>query len=363
MELSISQLLDGLEDSSVPMKEPDVVSAMRIKELTKMKIKLTETKPRRALRRRVITLALAAALILALSAAAYAAWSIHAARQAELKEDLQAAENQAGSYVEFPVPDEDVPGLVLLSTVNDGEEQRVFVNVSPVSEEELLGFTEDVNYAWSIEGTEFGGFAGPQLPADLSVSGDDAIREALLDYAYDRETQTVTLACYLSRTAIERAQAELGTEALPLSVQLRRGQTVLRSFGPVSLTPTAEQRRIFDFGPARYYDEELGREIEIVGLELTPFSAVWKVRYPEAEQFHRPDADWDAYRDWSELEDKVCMLTEICFSDGSRFTTGGALTCPYRDGVVCLNCGWARAINIYDVQQIVLGELVLWEAP
>ena len=363
MEQRISRLLDDYADSSVRMEETDVVSAMRIKELTNMKINETEARPHRSPRKRILSLALAAALLLALSAVAYAAWSIHAFRQQELKEDLQVVENQAGSYVEYPVPDEDAPGLVLLSTVNDGEDQRVFVNISPVAEEEAAGFPDEINYSWSIEGTEIGGFAGPQLPVDLSVSGDEAIRAAILEYAYDRDTQTVTLECYLSKAAIQRAQAELNSDALPLMVHLCEGQTVLRSFGPVSIAPTAEQRRVFDFGSARYYDEELDKEIEIVGLELTPFSAVWKVRYAQAEQFHRPDADWDAYQDWSTLEDKVCMLTEIFFSDGLSFTTGGALTCPYVDGVVELHCDWGRAINIYDVQRIALGDLVLWEAP
>ncbi|MBR5094432.1 MAG: hypothetical protein IK095_05005 [Oscillospiraceae bacterium] len=362
MQLSIRDLLDGLEDSSVPMEERDVVSATKIKELTRMKLEQDKTKTGRTVRKRILTLALAAALVLALGAVAWAAWSIHAARQQELRQDLHIEENGAGSYVEFPVPDEDVPGLVLLSTVNDGEEQRVYVDISPVSEEEVVGFTEDVNYTWSIEGTEIGGFAGPKLPADLSVSGDEAIREALLTYAYDRETRTMTLECYMGMTAIRRAQAELGTEALPLLVHLRRGQTLLRSFGPVSLAPTEEQIRVFDFGPALYRDEELDREVQILGLELTPFSAVWKLSYPEAEQFHRPDADWEAYAPWSALEDKICVEAELVFSDGSVFSTGGALTSPYADGAVRLNCGWGRAIDIDDVVEIRLGDRVLWSA-
>ena len=75
MEIRIHELLDGLEDSSVPMKETDVVSAMRIKELTKVKIGQTETqcKPRHAVRKRILTLALAAALMLSLGIAAYSA--------------------------------------------------------------------------------------------------------------------------------------------------------------------------------------------------------------------------------------------------------------------------------------------------
>ena len=43
MEIRIQELLNGYEDSSVPMEETDVVSAMRIKELTEMKIEQTET--------------------------------------------------------------------------------------------------------------------------------------------------------------------------------------------------------------------------------------------------------------------------------------------------------------------------------
>ena len=44
MEIRIHELLNGYEDSSVPMEETDVVSAMRIKELTEMKIEQTETR-------------------------------------------------------------------------------------------------------------------------------------------------------------------------------------------------------------------------------------------------------------------------------------------------------------------------------
>ena len=106
----------------------------------------------------------------------------------------------------------------------------------------------------------------------------------------------------------------------------------------------------------------IGKTIELVGLELTPFSAVWKVRYEDAASFHTPGADQAAYRPWSILEDRVCIDAKLIFSDGSEFSTGGALTCPFENGVVNLRCGWGGAINIDDVQRIVLGDLVLWEA-
>ena len=97
-------------------------------------------------------------------------------------------------------------------------------------------------------------------------------------------------------------------------------------------------------------------------MELTPFSAVWKVSYEGAEFFHTPEADLAAYEPWSILEDKVCIEAKIVFSDGSEYSTGGALTTPYENGTVNQFCGWGSAINIEDVQRIVLGDLILWEA-
>ncbi|MBQ9663939.1 MAG: hypothetical protein IJV40_12385 [Oscillospiraceae bacterium] len=75
MEIRIHELLNGYEDCSVPMDEMNVVSMMKIKELTKMKIEQSETqyKPRHTVRKRILTLALAAALILSLGIAAYSA--------------------------------------------------------------------------------------------------------------------------------------------------------------------------------------------------------------------------------------------------------------------------------------------------
>ena len=316
--------------------------------------------------KRLITLALVAALLLALGVTAYAVWSIHISRQQDLKDDLKIEESNVNSYMEYDVTEQEKAGsaasLVLLSAVNDGTEQRIYVDVSPVAKEDIARFPADVRFAWSIAGTEIGGFAGPQLPVSLSLSGDEAIRNAVLDYAYDEETQTLTLQCYADVKFIEKAMSHLGTDSVPLQVHMIVGENDSHTFGPVPFKLTDEQTRSFDFGPVQYHDKELDKTIEIVGLELTPFSAVWKVRYEDAASFHMPEADQEAYRPWSILEDKICIDAKIIFSDGSTFSTGGALTCPFENGVVNLHCGWGSAINIDDVQRIVLGDLVLWEA-
>ena len=312
-------------------------------------------------KKRIITLALAAALLLSLGIVAYAAWSIHAARQKEIKTDLRIEENHAGSYLEYPVPTQDAAGLVLLSTVNDGEVQHVYVNISPVTDAEIAAFPESTRFVWTIEGTEVGGFAGPQLPVELNLSGQEAIRKAVREYAYDADTQTLTLQCYVDTAMARKAAEQLGSENLPLLVSVLSGEEQRHTFGPCPLTITREQRRFFDFGGKVYHDEKLDRDIELVGLELTPFSAVWKVRYEDAAAVHQPGADAEKSAPWSELEDRVCIDGRIGFADGSDFSTGGAMTCPYRDGVVELHCAWGAAIDLDAVQRITLGELTLWE--
>ncbi len=312
--------------------------------------------------KRLISVALAAALVLALGAAAYAVWSVHAARQQELREDLQIDDNHVDSYVEYAVPEGQDAGLVVLSAVNDGQEERVYVNISPVSEAEVAAFPNDTRFVWTIEGTQIGGFAAPQLPSELNLSGAEEIRAAVLEHAYDKDTKTLTLQCWLDVERVRQAMAELGTDSVPLSVRMGVGDAAERSFGPIDFTLTPEQRRVFDFGGTVYRDEELGKEIELLSLELTPFSAVWRVRYDGAEAFHQSGADWDAYHDWSIMEDRVCIESELIFADGSSFSTGGAVSTPYEDGAVNLICGWGSSIDIDDVQRIVLGDLVLWEA-
>lgn len=74
MQVRISDLLDGLEDSSVAVSS-DVVSAEKIKELTMSQLKTENPGRFHRSTRRVLTLALAAALLLSLTVAAYAAAS------------------------------------------------------------------------------------------------------------------------------------------------------------------------------------------------------------------------------------------------------------------------------------------------
>ena len=319
--------------------------------------------------RRFWRTALLAAVIAAfMGLTAYAVGlSIHQRRQQELRQDLNIEASGTDSYVEYPVTPQDSdirPGVTILSAISDGQEQMVYVNVSPVSEEEVGQFPGgDLNFAWYIDGTDFSGFAAPALPSDLTLSGDAEISRAVKEYAWDAETRTLTLECWIWMEKLQEIMETRGVDSVELGLAMYRGhEEKLLDFGAAVFTPTEEETRFFDFGPATYHDEELNLDIDMVGLELTPVSAVWKVSYPCAAEYHRPEADQEAYRDWSMLEDKVCMEAVLHFSDGSTFSTGGALTCPYKDGAVHLYTGWGAAVNIRDVQRITLGDVVLWEA-
>ena len=321
--------------------------------------------------RRFWRTALLAAVIAAfMGLTAYAVGlSIHQRRQQELRQDLRIEASGTDSYVEYPVTpqDSDVrPGVTVLSAISDGQEQMVYVNVCPVSEEEVEQFPGgDLGFAWYIKDTDFSGFAAPALPSDLSLSGKDEISRAVKEYAWDAETRTLTLECWIWAEKLQEIMAGKGWDSVELGIAMYRGHDEqLLDFGTAVFTPTEEERRVFDFHHALYHDEELDRDVELLELELTPVSAIWRIHYEGDAALHTPEADQSTedFRAWSMLEDKVGMEAVITFSDGTSFSTGGALTCPYENGAVNLYTGWGAAVNIHDVQRITLGDLVLWEA-
>ena len=219
---TITQALGGLDDRFV--SEAAVYAPGTMQEGPERIVRMKK--------KRFLSIVLAAALILALGITAYAAWSTHAARQEEIKADLKIEENNVSSYAEYPVPEaanstvSDVPEaegseseLVLLSAVNAGEFQRVYVNISPVSEKciaDYPGYPGALNFSWSIDGTDLGGYASPRSPSGITLHGQEAIRDAVLQYAYDRETQTLTLECIVENMFLEKAAAALGTELVVL---------------------------------------------------------------------------------------------------------------------------------------------------
>lgn len=334
-----------------------------------------------ALNKRTLRVILIAAVLAALLAACGIGYSIHQRRQQELRENLKIEENNVTSYKEYESqPQSDASGVTLLSTVNDGELQKVFVDVSPVEKDIIDRYPETVGFAWKLDGMNLNGeeywmTARPNLKDDSSISDEGDIHEAVLNDAYDEKTKTLTLKFSILNTAIAQAQAYENSERVHLTLTLwdRQAQADAnvglsaewlnsqKSFGSVWFVPSDREVRYFEFNHLLYYNEELDRELEILGLELTPFSAIWKMHFEGAEKLHNPNADWDAHKPWAMLEEKIAMEAKLVFPDGSDFSTGGSQTSIFEDGVVKLYCSWDSAINIDNVQRIVFGDLILWE--
>lgn len=144
MEVNIRELLEGLEDSSVPMDDENVVSAKRIKELTRMKIESRNRKSYSGTRRRIITFALAAALILSMGAVVYAVGEIYEYRKIENSRELREQAEQGmediqrfvlGDYELIPVPealyvdnDAGQSGVTKFTYTVDGTNAKVYID-------------------------------------------------------------------------------------------------------------------------------------------------------------------------------------------------------------------------------------------
>ncbi len=362
MKLSIADLSEKCYPDDVMIGKETAEFTARVKARVFAEIKKTEPNKKvvHIHPKRVITLTFAAALILSFSLVAYAISSIHAVRQQELQSEMRMDEHQTDSYVEYEVPDESVSGIVLLSTINDGSFQEVYVNVSPVSEEEMAGFPGRSSFRWSIVGSELRGLADPWIRPGSSASGYEEIQKVIRRDSYDAETQTLTLCCRINMEPLASHLEKGGSDHTELELFLVEDNTITRSFGLVSLAPTEEDCRSFDFDGATWMDEESNKEISLVGLELTPVSAVLHMRYAEAEAVYAGN-DPALQQEWSIAEDSVLKNMTIIFSNGGNLSFDGFLSSSFCDGEVNAYIWWPRAIDIQDVQQIVLGNLLLWE--
>jgi len=162
MEYRIDDLLDNYLDQTVPMETMAYTSVDTIKEMTMKKINNENNTPNRRGHKRIFTVVLAATLVFALSISAVAAYSLYKQRQEALRSMLQVEQNNVGSYVEYE--ETDAEGVKLLSAINDGDFQRVYVNICPVTEEEARSGLLTDTFRFSTDGGNSGGTA--MIPFD-----------------------------------------------------------------------------------------------------------------------------------------------------------------------------------------------------
>ena len=371
--------------------------------------------PRRhtaAFSRRAVTLALAAALLLALGVTAYAvSLSIHARRQEELREEYQVEANHVNAYREYETPEGVEPGVTLLAAYNGGGGVFVYVNISPVSPEEVRSpfyqtETEDgqiyyLTYLAELEeDPSFIQMALPRvgrdweyLPEELEVFTDEISggswsipteegnSRRYLAQAYDAETQTLTLQFNVNLDRLpEGAEsftvhlksydncAPAGEEAL----LARMDETAVhRDYG--SVTVPIPEPDIVEFSipePICFTNPYDNCEMQLLGGSFNAMGFGWVIHFDDMQNVlgKLDHSDETAFRaaferqlSWLNFMDECTADACLVFSDGSELPFSGSSGFHWLDDERIRNSGggWAGTIDVHDVVAVkVAGQTI-----
>lgn len=301
--------------------------------------------------------------ILALSALAVG-YSIHQRRQSEINVNLGAAENQVESYVEYAAPAEDAPGLTLLSSIREDIFQRVYVNIAPVEQALVEGYPNEESFHFSVDGEHWGS-ATPVMKPGRSLSTPEDIRAAILEDAYDADTKTLTLECYIPADYLESQGgcgelivAAVSPEKWDASgfesyVNYARENNLL--YGPAAVSLTELESRRMDFENVSFAVN--GEEVTLVGLELRPTGCSLLYKAPTAERYH---STREGEMEYIALADAIVGSAALNFADGSSMELISPVNSSFENGVARENCEWVKTIDITAVESLtILGETLI----
>ena len=258
-------------------------------------------------KKRIITFALAAALILALGVTAYAiGMGIHRQRQAEMRESFGMEGTSAPAYEEYEVPEENTGGVTLLSAVNNGSTQRIIVNVTPVTRDDL-GLTQHP-VMFSLD--------GGQTWEQAMTAGDE-------NSAYDAESQTLTVSCMFG------SDGKQPGEEVAVSFNVNGSLDL----GSISVKITDPDTRLVRFPePIALTNPVTEKPVSLIGVELRGNQAIWMLETEDAAYFygdHSSDSEADAKLrqdnivTWINWLDEQFRAMKLYFADGSSCSFNG----------------------------------------
>ena len=326
-------------------------------------------------KKRIITFALAAALLLALGVTAYAIGvSIHRRRQEELSAQLQIDENQVADYVEYPVAEEPekapAEGVTLLSAMNDGEFQRIWVVINGVTPEMIARLESSEQVDWE----------GKALPANghrycfiyATMDGEsyfDAMSPLNFQRGYDSESQTLTTECAIPLHELEQGRkAELRfvmADCIDYELDHSEAELVCE-LGSAEVERTGQAIRTVWFSePVSFSNGAYGKG-EFLGAEISASGVNWILRHDGVSQMYRnheftDEAQRQAYleleRSWLAAIEEVERTAAVNFADGSSREVGLPLSSSEPEGDIvkdaCLFGG--GTINLDQVVSITIG--------
>ena len=375
MKLKISDLFDPGTEVTVS-GEALPCSPAEIRELTLKQLHAQSTPRRgRILRLTGRGLLIAAALVCLMTVTAVAAGlSIHQRRQEELREELNITENKPGNYTEFPVPQENAlpeePSVTVLSAINDGSRQIVFLDLCPVSIQEL-------NHLRAQAENRSGAMVSRTNSLALYLLGEDG-REYFCGGVYpfyrengspmyDFETHTLTCAVTIGTDRFR----EPGSAVRIRLEMLDRLHRPVRSYGTAEIDWTESvERRVFFDEPVVFQTPDTGEEGRVVGIELSSASFAWLIEIPEealralypAYGQLQTDDDWEqharAVNSWLDpLLNDYLQESGVTLSDGRWF--GG----PWQEGAEpwifsntdgsCLKIGYSCMRPVMNPEEVI----------
>ncbi len=258
-------------------------------------------------KKRIITFALAAALILALGVTAYAiGMGIHRQRQAEMRENFGMGGSDAPAYQEYTVPEENTSGVTLLSTINNGGNQRIIVNVSPITRDDLALTQHPVMFSLD----------GGQTWEQAMTAGDE-------NSAYDAESQTLTVSVMFSTEG--KQPGEEITVLFNVNGSL--------NLGSITVKVTDPDTRLVRFPePITLTNPVTEKPVSLIGVELRGNQAIWMLETEDAAYFygdHSSDSETDAKLrqdnivTWINWLDEQFRAMKLTFADGSSCSFNG----------------------------------------
>ena len=352
--------------------------------------------------RRAVTLLAAAALLLGLGVTACAVGqSIHARRQEELREEYQVAENHVSGYVEAETPEEVQPGTTLLAAYNGGGGVLVYVNVSPVSPEEvrspfyktpagdgqiyyltyLAAVNDEAEYSrlllprvgrdWEYLPEELETYTDEISGSSWTMPTEEANNRRYLAQAYDAETRTLTLQFHVnldmlpegaeSFTVHLRSFDNYAPEDEESLLAVMDKEAMHRDFG--SVTVPIPEPDIVEFTipePICFVNPDDGGELKLLGGRFTAMGFGWILHFDEMQTvlgkldssddaaFH---AAFERQLSWLNFMDDCTADARLVFSDGSSLAFAGSAAYQWLDDERILTSGgsWAGTIDVHDV--------------
>ena len=326
-------------------------------------------------KKRIIFFALAAALILGLGTIAYAiGLSIHRLRQEELREHLQIDENQVTDYVEYPVAEDPekapVEGVTLLSTMNDGEFQRVWVVINGVTPEMIERLESSEQVDWE----------GQALPANghrycfiyATIDGEnyfEAMNPLRFRDGYDSGSQTLTTECAIPLLELEQTPKAVLRFVMAETIDYEMDHSeveLLRELGSVEVEHTGQAVRVVWFPEPVTFENGAYGNGEFLGAEISASRVSWLIRHDGVSQMYNrhefaDDAERQAYleleRSWLAAIEGVERTAVLHFADGNSREVGLPLSSSQPEGGIVKDiCSIGPGtININQLDSITIG--------